>query len=61
MQPELDSSLLYNNKLYNYFASSMLNELSWPSIKDIIRKEINIMTVKAVEHDPGPVYLNTQF
>ena len=42
------------NKLYDYSAISMLKELGWFSVKDIIYKEKSVMTFKAPRHDLGP-------
>ena len=46
------------NKPYDYPATCMLKELSWPSIKDDILKKTSIMTFKSLMHYLGPLDLN---
>ena len=50
--------LLFANKPYDYSATSMLKELGWPSVKDIIFNETSNRTFKALRHDLGPSYLS---
>ena len=46
---------------YDYSVTSMLKELGWPSVRDIIFKETSIITTKALRHDLGPSYLSHLF
>ena len=43
------------DKPYEYSATSILKELGWPSVKDIVFKEASIMTFKALKHDLSPL------
>ena len=39
------------NNPYDYFVTSLLKELGWQSVKDIISKETSIMAFEALKHD----------
>ena len=52
---------IVGTRAYDYSATSMLKELGWSSIKDIIFKETNIMTFKALKHDLELSCLNGLF
>ena len=49
------------NKPYDYSATSMLKELGWPSVKDIIFKKTGILAFNALKHDLSPSYLGEMF
>ena len=49
------------NKLYDYSATSVLKELGWSSVEDIIFEETSIMAFKALRHDLGLSYLRDLF
>ena len=46
------------NETYDYSATSILKDLGWPSVKDIIFIETSIITLKAQKHDCSPSHLS---